>query len=119
MHFAYQPLHRLAPTSFESALQRTQMARDVSVGIPRLEVDQEFQRGLIGIGVQTLKHLCPMCLEWVGTPAGAGFCVSVGAFADHYTTRAGIVTPESDTTDKGAELAAVKATGVLGTQFIE
>jgi hypothetical protein len=51
----------------------------VSIRIPRLEVDQELQRGLIGIGVQTLKHLCPMRLERVGSPAGARFCVPVSA----------------------------------------
>ena len=34
----------------------------VSIGIPRLEVDQELLRGLIGIGVQALKHFCPMSL---------------------------------------------------------
>ena len=84
-----------------------------------MEVDQELQRGLIGIGVQTLKHLYPMRVERVGTPAGARFCVPVSALADHHTARAGIVTPESDTTDKGAQLATVKATRVLGAQFIE
>jgi len=43
----------------------------------------------------------------------------VSALADHYTPRAGVVTLESDTTDKGAQLAAVKAVGVLGAQFIK
>ena len=95
------------------------MSGVVSIGIPCLEVDQELQCGLIGIGVQTLKHLCPMRLERVGARAGARFCVPVTALADHYAARAGIVTPESDTTDKRAQLAAVKATGVLGAQFIE
>jgi hypothetical protein len=73
----------------------------VSVWIPHPEVDQELQRGLIGISLQTLKHFCPMCLERVGTTAGARFCVPMCALADHYTPRAGILTPESDTTDKG------------------
>jgi hypothetical protein len=91
----------------------------VSIRIPPLEVDQELQRGLIGIGVQTLKHLCPMRLERVGSPAGARFCVPVSALADHHTPRSGIVTPESDPMDKGVELAAVEATRVLGAQFIE
>jgi hypothetical protein len=53
-------LHRFAPPDFQSALQRPQMPGVVSIRIPRLEVNQELQRGSIGIGVQTLKHLCPM-----------------------------------------------------------
>ena len=84
-----------------------------------MEVDQELQRGLIRIGVQTLKHLCPMRLERVGSPTCARFCVPVSALADHYTPGSGIVTPESDPMYKGIELAAVKATRVLGAQFIE
>src|SRR5450631_126822 len=91
----------------------------VSIRIPRLEVDQEFQRGLVRIGVQTLKHLCPMRLERVGSPAGARFCVPVSALADHYTPRSSIITPEPDSMDKGAELAAVEATRVLGAQFVK
>jgi len=53
------------------------------------------------------------------SPAVARFCVPVSALADHHTPRAGIFTPQSDTTDKGVELAAVEATRVLGAQFIE
>jgi hypothetical protein len=60
-----------------------------------------------------------MRLERIGTPAGARFCVAVSALADHYIARPGIITPESNTTDKGGELAAVKTTRLLGTQFIE
>ena len=84
-----------------------------------MEVDQELQRGLIGIGVQTLKHLCPMRLERVGSPSCARVRVTVSALADHYTPGSRIVTPESDPMDKGVELAAVEATRVPGTQFIE
>lgn len=93
LHFADQPLHRITPPDLKSALKRTQMPGVVSIRIPRLEVDQELQRGLIRIGVQTLKHLCPMRLERVGSPACARFCVPVSALADHYTPRSGIVTP--------------------------
>ena len=60
-----------------------------------------------------------MCLERVRTAAGARYRIPVSARADHYASRAGIVTPESDTADKGSQLAAVEASGVLGTQFIE
>lgn len=60
-----------------------------------------------------------MRLVRIGAPAGASFCVPVTALADIYAARTGIVTPESDTTDKGAELAAVKATRILDPQFIE
>ncbi len=52
-----------------------------------------------------------MRLERVWTPANARFCIAVSARANHYASRAGIVTPESDTTDKGGQLAAVKAPG--------
>jgi hypothetical protein len=103
LHFADQPLHRLTPPDLKSTLKRTQIPGIVSIRIPRLEVDQEVQRGLIGLGVQTLKHLCPMRLERVGSPAGARFGVPVNALADHYTPRSSIVTPESDSMDKGAE----------------
>src|ERR1700676_2337777 len=95
------------------------MPGGVSIRIPCLELDQELQRGLIGIGIQTLKHLCPMRLERIGSPAAASICVPVSALADHYTARSGIVTPDSDPMDKGFELAAVEATGGLGAQFIE
>jgi len=47
------------------------------------------------------------------------FAFRVTALADHYAACAGILAPESNTTDKGVELAAVKATRVLGPQFIE
>jgi len=60
-----------------------------------------------------------MRLERIRASAGAISCVPVSALADYYTARAGIITPEADTTDKGAELAAVKATGILGSYFIE
>ncbi len=60
-----------------------------------------------------------MCLERVRTAASARCRIPVSACADHYASRAGIVTPESDTADKGGQLAAVEASGVLGTQFIE
>ena len=60
-----------------------------------------------------------MRLEWVGAPAGTRCCVPVTALADHDTPRSGIVTPEADSMDKGAELAAVEATRVLGAQFIK
>jgi len=56
-----------------------------------------------------------MRLERVGTPANARFCIAVSARANHDAPRAGIVTPESDATDKGSQLAAVEAPGVLGT----
>lgn len=119
LHLADQSLHRLWPPDLEPALQRTQVSGVVSIGIPCLEVAQELQCGLIRIGVQTLKHLCPMRLERVGARASARFCIPVTALADHHTAGAGIVTPESDATDKGAQLAAVKTPGVLGAQFIE
>jgi hypothetical protein len=60
-----------------------------------------------------------MRLERIGTPANARFCIAVSARANHYASRASITTPESDTTDKGSQLAAVEAPGVLGTQPIE
>jgi hypothetical protein len=101
VHLADQSLHSLAAPDLESALQCAKMPVVVSVGIPCPEVYQELQRGLIGIGLQTLKHFCPMRLEGVGTPAGPRLRVPVSALSDHYTARAGIVAPESDTTDKG------------------
>jgi hypothetical protein len=60
-----------------------------------------------------------MGLERVGAPTGAILCVPVSALADYHTARSGIFTPEPDTTDKRAKLAAVEATGILDAQFIE
>jgi hypothetical protein len=91
----------------------------VSAWVAALEVDQELQCGLIRIAVQTLQHLCPMRLERVRTPASARDCVPVSARADHHTPQADVITPQSDTTEKGTQLATVKAAAVLGTQFVE
>ena len=80
---------------------------------------EELKSRLIGIRLQPTEQFCPMRLEWIGTPALARCRIPVGALADHDAAGPSIVTPQSDTTDKGGKLAAVEAPGVLGPQFIK
>jgi hypothetical protein len=87
----------------------------VAIGIPDLERRQEFSRGLVRVGLQTLKHFCPIRLKRIRATTSARFRrLSVPQGADFDASCLGVFTPESNTITEGHKLTAMPTAGILG-----
>jgi hypothetical protein len=91
------------------------MHRMVAIGISDLERCQEFSRGLVRVGLQTLKHFAPVRFKRIRATTSARFGrLSVLQGPDLDSSSPGVFTPKSNTITEGHKLTAMPAAGILG-----
>jgi hypothetical protein len=91
------------------------MRRMVAIGISDLERCQELSRGLVRVGLQTLKHFWPIRFERIRATTSARYGrLSVLQGTDFDTSCPGVFTPKPNTITEGHKLTAMPAAGILG-----
>jgi hypothetical protein len=97
-----------------------QLAQTVLARVAGLELNEQFECGLIRSLVETARHFFPMVFEDLGAPAPRFITVlSIRFRADNDAARASISTPQIDAPQECLVLPGGKSPRELNTQLIE
>ena len=115
-----EALDSFLPPYPHSLLKRIELSQAVPAWVAGLELDEQFECGLIRLLLETLRHLLPMIFEDVRAPA-ARFVTepSIRFGADDDAACASISTPEIDAPQERLVLPAGKSARELDTQLVE
>ena len=119
-HFVNETLDRLLSPYPHSLLKRMELAQTVPARVAGLELNEQFECGLIRSLVQTARHLLPMIFEDLRAPAPRFITEpSIRFGADDNAARKSISTPQIDAPQECLVLPGGKSPRELNAQLVE
>ena len=109
-----QSRYGLLPPGSYALLQGIQLPSAIPARVATLELNKQFERGLVRLLLETLHHLCPVILEDIATdPLPFVIEHSVGLCADSYTAGASVFPPAIHASEKRSILPRCEPTREL------